>query len=40
MNPTLQNLIEAEKKATVLFQELENRALIQPGITEKELNIL
>ncbi|RYM33339.1 aminopeptidase P family protein [Brumimicrobium glaciale] len=39
MNSILNNLIEAEKKAIILFQELENRALIQPGITEKELNI-
>jgi Xaa-Pro aminopeptidase len=39
MNPTLQNLVEAEKKAIFLFEELENRALIQPGITEKELNL-
>ena len=39
MNPILQNLLEAEKKAIFLFEEIEKRALIQPGITEKELNL-
>jgi Xaa-Pro dipeptidase len=38
MNHPLQNLIEAERKAEVLFQEIEARALVQAGKTEKELN--
>lgn len=31
-------LIEAEKKAARLFQEIENRGLVSAGKTEKELN--
>jgi Xaa-Pro dipeptidase len=34
----LQNLIEAEKKAARLFEEIEKRALVEAGKTEKELN--
>lgn len=35
----LQHLIEAERKATQLFQEIESRNLIVAGKSEKELNI-
>jgi len=38
MDSTLANLKEAERKALYLFQEIENRKLIQPGKTEKQLN--
>lgn len=38
MNFTLQNLIEAEKKAAQLFLEIEARGLLLPGKSEKELN--
>lgn len=38
MKPVLTNLIEAEKKAKILFQEIENRNLITAGKTERELN--
>lgn len=38
MNDIKQNLIEAEKKAANLFNEIENRGLIIPGKSEKELN--
>lgn len=38
MQETLKHLIEAEKKASILFEEMEKRNLIQPGKTEKELN--
>ena len=38
MNEILTNLIEAEKKAVQLFTVLEERELILPGKTEKELN--
>ena len=38
MTTPLKNLIEAERKAGVLFQEIENRNLVMPGKTEKELN--
>ena len=38
MSKVLQKLIEAEKKATTLFQEIENRNLICAGKTEKEIN--
>ncbi|MDG1332262.1 MAG: M24 family metallopeptidase [Crocinitomicaceae bacterium] len=34
----LQHLIEAEKKAAQLFQEIENRGIVSAGKTEKELN--
>lgn len=34
----LEELIEAEEKANLLFQEIQVRNLIVPGITEKELN--
>jgi Xaa-Pro aminopeptidase len=34
----VKELIEAEKKAADLFQTIELRKLIRPGITEKELN--
>jgi Xaa-Pro aminopeptidase len=37
INPLLQ-LVEAEKKASLLFQEIENRRLPIAGKTEKELN--
>lgn len=35
---SLQELINAEKKAVQLFEEIEKRQLVQPGKTEKELN--
>jgi Xaa-Pro aminopeptidase len=35
----LANLIEAEKKAQILFDEIENRQLVVEGKTELELNI-
>jgi Xaa-Pro aminopeptidase len=38
MTSSLTNLIEAERKAEVLFQEIENRSLIMEGKTESELN--
>ncbi|MET6989648.1 M24 family metallopeptidase [Sediminicola arcticus] len=38
MNVAKQNLIKAERKAEALFDEIENRGLMQPGKTEKELN--
>lgn len=38
MNPSKQKLIEAEAKASLLFDELEKRNLIQPNKTEKQLN--
>lgn len=38
MNPSLSNLIEAEKKAAVLFTEIENRNLILPSKSENQLN--
>ena len=34
----LTHLIEAEKKASKLFEEIENRGLIRVGRTEKEIN--
>ncbi|MDB4089008.1 aminopeptidase P family protein [Flavobacteriales bacterium] len=38
MTNQLKNLIEAERKARVLFQEIENRSLVIVGKTERELN--
>jgi Xaa-Pro dipeptidase len=38
MNNTLENLIEAEKKAQILFEEIEKRQLAVEGKTELELN--
>ncbi len=38
MTSNLIKLIEAEKKAKLLFKEIENKKLIIPGKTEKELN--
>ena len=38
MKNALENLIEAEEKASILFEELEKRNLVQAGKTEKELN--
>jgi Xaa-Pro dipeptidase len=38
MNATINNLIEAEKKAALLFKEIENRNLVVEGKTERELN--
>lgn len=38
MTDTLQHLREAEAKAALLFRETEQRGLIQPGKTEKQLN--
>ena len=37
MSLTLHLLIEAEAKATQLFEEIEKRGLITPGISEKEV---
>ena len=38
MNDVKLNLIEAEKKAAHLFNEIENKGLIIPGKSENELN--
>ena len=38
MNTSTKKLIEAEKKALFLFQEIEKRGLIIPGKTEKNIN--
>lgn len=38
MNPVREKLKEAEAKAAELFKEIENRGLIIPGKTEKQLN--
>lgn len=38
MSNQLRQLIEAEKKAELLFQEIENRRLVKAGKSEKELN--
>ncbi len=39
MNSTLENLIKAEEKAQQLFNEIDERGLIRPGLTEKEVNL-
>ena len=38
MSQALSKLISAEKNAARLFKEIENRVLISPGKTEKEIN--
>lgn len=38
MNPALDQLIEAERKAEILFKTIEDRGLIVAGKTEKQLN--
>ena len=38
MNSTVKNLIEAEKKAANLFNEIELRELLIPGKSEEEIN--
>ena len=38
MNEAKLKLIDAEKKASLLFKEIESRGLICPGKSEKELN--
>lgn len=38
MSYELAQLIEAEKKAAKLFDEIQNKELIRPGRTEKEIN--
>ena len=38
MSYELTQLVEAEKKAAKLFDEIQNRELIRPGRTEKEIN--
>lgn len=38
MNESLNALIEAERKADLLFREVESRGLIVEGATEKQLN--
>ena len=38
MSYELAQLVEAEKKAAKLFDEIQNRELIRPGRTEKEIN--
>ena len=38
MTQTFQKLIEAEKKALQLFQEIESRKMIVPGKSERQLN--
>lgn len=39
MSESLKNLIEAEAKASQLFNEIEKRQIIKPGKTEKDVNI-
>ncbi|ARN76904.1 aminopeptidase [Nonlabens spongiae] len=39
MNSTLKHLQEAESKAAYLFDEIQKRGLIQPGFSEKEINL-
>lgn len=39
MSIKFNRLLKAEEKACILFQEIENRKLIYPGKTEKELNL-
>ena len=39
VNTPLENLIEAEKKAAILFHKTEERGLISIGKTEKEINV-
>jgi Xaa-Pro dipeptidase len=39
MTNSLQQLIDAENKALVLFEEIESRNLVVPGKSEKELNL-
>ena len=38
MPSPIQELIEAERKAEILFQEIEKQKIVQPGKTEKPLN--
>lgn len=38
MNKHLEQLIAAEQKAAVLFQEIEKREIISAGVTEKDIN--
>lgn len=38
MNSKYDNIVQAEQKARILFNEIEELNLIQPGKTEKELN--
>jgi len=40
MNSTLKNLIEAEKKAQQLFNEIENRNILIAGNSENKINEL
>ena len=40
MNLTLKNLIEAEKKAQQLFNEIENRNILIAGNSENKINEL
>ena len=40
MNLTLSNLIEAEKKALQLFNEIENENILIAGNSEKKINEL
>ena len=40
MNSTLSNLIEAEKKALQLFNEIENENILIAGNSEKKINEL
>lgn len=39
MDSTIENLIKAEAKAQQLFNEINKRGLIAPGLTEKEVNL-
>ena len=38
MSHELAQLVEAEKKASELFKEIETRCLIRAGKTEKQIN--
>ena len=38
MNLILKNLINAEKKAAILFDEIESKQLLLPGKSEEEIN--
>ena len=40
MNSTVKSLIEAEKKAELLFKEIEKQEILVPGNSEEKINSL
>ena len=38
MNTTVKELIKAEKKAQLLFEEIEKRSILVPGNSELKIN--